>query len=111
MVWCMTVSESHLGHIGMRGHDLPTVIKLLEVHGGVAHHRLLGSRERDRPPGEGEHEMRLQQLELDAFGLDEPHRITNRIPVQVGIIQLLPAVKQLGINDNQLIRNRLSIKF
>ena len=45
--------ESHLGRTGMRGHDLPSVIKLLEVHGGVPHYRLLGTRKRDRPPGEG----------------------------------------------------------
>jgi hypothetical protein len=48
-----TKLSAHLGRTGMRDHDLPTVIKLLEVHGGVPYHRLLGTRERDRPPGEG----------------------------------------------------------
>jgi hypothetical protein len=45
--------ESHFVHTCMRGHDLPVVMKLLEVHGGVPHHRLFGIRKRDRPPGEG----------------------------------------------------------
>src|ERR1700730_16172200 len=94
-------SQLNLGRTGMRDHDLPTVIKLLEVHGGVPYHRLLGTRERDRPPSEGECEIRLQQLDLDAFGLDQPHLIPIRIPVQVGIMQLLPAVKLFRIDDNQ----------
>src|ERR1700738_1554795 len=93
--------ESHLGHTGVRGYDLPAVVKLLEIHGGVPHHLLLGTWERDRPPGEGEGEIRLQQLDLDAFGFDEPHRITIRIAVDVGIMKVLPAVKLLRIDDNQ----------
>jgi hypothetical protein len=32
----------------MRGHDLPTIIKLLEVHGGVSHHRTLPPKEARR---------------------------------------------------------------
>ena len=63
-------------------------------------HLLLGTWERDRPPSESEREIRLQQLDLDALGLDEPHRITIRIPVNVGIVQLLPAVKLFGTHDN-----------
>ena len=55
----MEISEkrgaaSHLGRTRMRGYDLPTVIKLLEIHRGVPHHRMLRTRERDRPPGEGQ---------------------------------------------------------
>ena len=61
----------------------------------------LGTRERERPPSEGECEIRLQQLDLDAFGFDEPHRITIRVAVNVGIMKLLPAVKLLRINDHQ----------
>ena len=68
-------ASSHLGRTRMRGYDLPTVIKLLEIHRGVPHHRMLRTRERDRPPGEGQCEIRLQQLDLDAFGFDKPHRI------------------------------------
>jgi hypothetical protein len=34
--------------------------------------------ERDRPPGQGQCEIRLQQLDLDVFGLDEPHRILSK---------------------------------
>ncbi len=45
--------KSHLGGTGVSGHDLPAVIKLLQVHGGVAHDLLLGNRESDRPPSEG----------------------------------------------------------
>ena len=52
--------ESHLGCTGMKGHDLPTVIKLLEVHGGVPDHLLLGTWERDRPPGESQREVWLK---------------------------------------------------
>src|ERR1700737_4055164 len=94
-------SQLNLGRTGMRDHDLPTVIKLLEIHRGVPYHRLLGTRERDRPPGEGECEIRLQQLDLDAFGLKDPHRVTIPIPVNVGIMKLLPAGKLLSIDDNQ----------
>ena len=35
--------QSHLGDTGVRGYDLPTVIKLLEVHGGVPNDLLLGA--------------------------------------------------------------------
>jgi hypothetical protein len=46
-------AKSHPGDTGMRGYDLPAVVKLLEVHGAVSHHRLLGTWESDRPPGKG----------------------------------------------------------
>jgi hypothetical protein len=75
----------------MRGYDFPAVVKFLEIHGAISHHALLGTRKRDRPPGESYCEIRRQQLELDAFGLDEPRRITIRIPIDVRIMQLLPA--------------------
>ena len=31
--------ESHPGDTGMRGYDLPAVVKFLEVHGAISHHR------------------------------------------------------------------------
>jgi hypothetical protein len=45
--------ELHHGDTGMRGYDLPAVVKFLEIHGAISHHVLLGTRESDRPPGEG----------------------------------------------------------
>ena len=42
--------ESHLAGTGVRGYDLPAVVKLLEVHRGVPHHLLVGTREIDGPP-------------------------------------------------------------
>ena len=36
-------AQSHLGRTRMRGDDLPTFIKLLEIHRGVSHHRMLGA--------------------------------------------------------------------
>jgi hypothetical protein len=94
-------SESDPAGAGMGSYDLPTVVKLLEVHSGIAHYLYLGSRERRRPPSEGECKIRLEKLDLDACGLDEPHRVTIRIPVHVGIMKLLPAVKLLGVNYDQ----------
>src|SRR5271165_6153861 len=54
---------SHLSHLvgaGMRGYDLPTIVKLLEVHGGITDYLLLGTWERDRPPGESQCEVWLK---------------------------------------------------
>ena len=82
----------------MRRHNLPTVVKLLEVHGAGSHYRLLGTWERGRPPGEGEREVRLQQLDLDAFRLEESHRVSIRVPVNVRVVQLLPPVELLRID-------------
>ncbi len=48
-------------------------------------------------------EIRLQDLDLDAFGFDEPHPFTIRIPVNVGIMELLQSVKLFRIDDNQKI--------
>ena len=42
--------ESHPVDTGMRGYDLPTAVKLLEVHRGVSHQLLVGTREIDAPP-------------------------------------------------------------
>ena len=67
--------ESHHVGTGVRGHDLPAVVKLLEVHRGVSDHLLLGTRKIDRPPSKGECEVRLEELDLDATGFDEPHRM------------------------------------
>jgi hypothetical protein len=44
--------ESHSGNAGVRGYYFPAVVKLLDVHNAVFHHRLLGTWERDRPPSE-----------------------------------------------------------
>jgi hypothetical protein len=41
---------------------------------------------------------------LDALGLDEPHRAAIRIPIDVGIMELLPAIKLLIVNYNQQLR-------
>ena len=67
----------------MKGYNLPAVVELLEVHRGVPHHLLVGTREIDRPPSKGECEVRLEELDLNATGFDEPHRTTIRIPVNV----------------------------
>src|SRR5260370_36718541 len=96
--------ESHFGGTGVRGHDLPAVVKLLEVHRGVSDHLLLGTRKIDGPPSKGECEVRLEELDLNATGFDEPHSTTIRIPVNVGIMELLPAIKLLRIDHNQQFR-------
>ena len=49
--------ESHFGGTGVRSDDLPAAGELLEIHGGISHHLLVGTREIDRPPGEGECEI------------------------------------------------------
>jgi hypothetical protein len=71
----------------MRGHNLPVVTKLLKVHGGVAHHLHFGSWERRRSPGPGEGKIRLEEFDLDARGFYEPHRITVRIPIDIGFLR------------------------
>ena len=38
---------------------------------------------------------------MNSFGLDEPHRDSIGITIEVGIMKLLPAVKLLGVNDDQ----------
>src|ERR1700722_13789176 len=96
--------ESHPAHAGLRGYDLPAVVKLLEVHGAVSHDLLLGTWESGRRPGKSECEIRFQQLDLNAFGLDEPYRLTIRIPINVGIMKLLPAVKLFRIDYDQQFR-------
>jgi hypothetical protein len=70
--------ESHPGHTGMRGYDLPAVVKLLQVHGAVSLNLLLGTWESGRPPGKGECEIGFQQLDLNAFGLDEPFNLRRK---------------------------------
>jgi hypothetical protein len=59
----------------MRSHYLPIITKLLQIHRGVADNLYLGSWKRRRPPGEGECKIRLQEPDLDAGGLYEPHSI------------------------------------
>ena len=102
--------ESPSGHTGMRCYDLPAVVKLLQVHGAVSLDLLLGTWESRRPPGKGECEIRFQQLDLNALGLDEPHRSTIRIPIYVRIMKLLPAVKLLRIDHDQQF-GRLPIRL
>src|SRR5271166_6735838 len=97
-------SHLHLGRTGVRGYDLPAVVKLLEVHRSISHHLLLGTREIDRPPGKGECEIRFQQSDLDSAGFDEPHCASIRIPPNVGIMQLLPAINLLRIDHDQQFR-------
>ena len=48
--------------------------------------------------------IRFQNPDLDPVRLDEPHRGTTRIPVNVRIVKLLPAVKLLRIDDNKQFR-------
>jgi hypothetical protein len=54
----------------------------------------LGAREGDRPPRSGQRKIRLQQLDLDAAGLNRTHRLGSRIPVYVGIMKLLPPIRE-----------------
>ena len=88
----------------MRGYDLPAVVKLLQVDGAVSHDLLLGTWESGRPPAKGECEVRFEQLYLNAFGLDEPHRPMIRIAINVGVMKLLPAVKLFRIDYDQQFR-------
>jgi hypothetical protein len=56
----------------MCSDNLPTVVKLLKFHRGIAHHLLIGAGERDRPPSEGKSQVWLNEFDLDTPGLDEP---------------------------------------
>ena len=57
----------------MSDHNLPAMIKHLKIDGGVPHYYLqLRTREGDRPPRKGQRKVRLQQLDLDAAGLNDP---------------------------------------
>jgi|SRR5580704_16614102 len=98
------ISGGPASYTRMRGYDLPAVVRLLEVHRGVAHYLLLGIWKGDRPPSQSECEIRFQELNFDAFGVDEPPPITVRIRVNVGIMELLPAIKLLRIDHNQQFR-------
>src|ERR1700722_10983145 len=96
-----SVHWSRPADTGMRGYDLPTAVKLLEVHGAVSDYHLLGTWESDRPPSKRECEVRLEHPDLDASGLNESHRGATRIPVHIRIVKLLPAVKLLRTDDDQ----------
>jgi hypothetical protein len=96
--------RSNVGRAGVRSDDLPTVAKLLQVHGGVPHDLLFGIRKSDRPPSESKSEVRLEQFDLNAGGIDEAHGVVIRITVNIGIVKLLPAVKLLRINHHQQFR-------
>ena len=71
--------------VGLSSLHLPAVVKLLEIHGAVSLDLLLRIWENGRPPGKGECEIRFQQLDLNAFGLDEPHRTTITSGPRIGI--------------------------
>jgi hypothetical protein len=93
--------DSHFSSTGVSGNDLPSVVKLLKVHGGVAHYLLLRIGERNGPPGQGKRQVRFEKFDLNTGWIDIPHRVAVRVAVHVRIVKLLPAVKLLGINDNQ----------
>jgi hypothetical protein len=42
--------KSHLVSTGVRGYNLPAVVKLFEIYRGGPHHLLVGTREIDGPP-------------------------------------------------------------
>src|SRR5271165_5953356 len=84
--------RSHVGRAGVRCYDLPTIVKLFEI------------RKRDRPPSESKCEIRFEQLDLDACGIDEAHGVAIRIAVKVGIMKFLPTVKLFRIDHNQQFR-------
>jgi hypothetical protein len=56
----LVLFTSHLVGTGMRGYNLPVVVKFLEVHRGVPHHLLVGIREIDGPASKGECEIWLE---------------------------------------------------
>jgi hypothetical protein len=47
---CFAACESHLRSAGVRGYDLPTFVKLLQVHRSIADNLLFGTWKSDRPP-------------------------------------------------------------
>jgi hypothetical protein len=63
-------AKSHPGHTGMRGYDFPAVVKLLEVHGAVSHHLLLGTRERDRSYAVVSVQEHFELFECGCFSTD-----------------------------------------
>jgi hypothetical protein len=101
---CQKLAELHLGSTGMSGDDLPTVIKLLKIHCGIADNLGVRTREFDAPPRQGKSQVRLEEFNLDAAWIDEPHGATIRVTVHVRIVKLLPTVKLLRIDHNQEIR-------
>jgi len=101
---CQKVAELHLGSTRMSGDDLPTVVKLLKVHRGIADNLGVRTREFDAPPRQGKSQVRLEEFNLDAAWIDEPHGATIRVTVHVRIVKLLPTVKLLRIDHNQEIR-------
>ena len=56
----LVLFKSHLAGTGVRGYNLPAVVKLLEVHRGVPHHLLVRTREIYGPPSKRECEVRLE---------------------------------------------------
>jgi hypothetical protein len=89
-------------HSHSSGDDLPTVVKLLKVHRGVADNLGIRTRELDAPPRQCKSQVRLEEFNLDAAWINEPHGATIRIAVHVRIVKLLPAVKLLRIDHNQI---------
>src|ERR1700722_19192672 len=95
---------SHLGGTGVRSYDLPPIGELLQIHRGVPHHFLVGIRQINRPPGEGECESGLQEPDLDPARFDESHGATIRVAFYVRVVQFLPAIHLLRIDHHQQLR-------
>jgi hypothetical protein len=94
-------AKLHLGDTGMRGIRSSSRRQFLEIHGAISTTFCLELGKVTDHQVRANCEIRLQQLDLDAFGFDEPHHITSWIPVEVRIMQLLPAVKLVGIHEHQ----------
>jgi hypothetical protein len=77
------------------------MVKPLEIHCGVPHYLLSGTWEGDRPPRKGKRKIGLQQLDLDAGGLNKQPGLGSGIRVNVGITKLLSPVTFLRIDDDQ----------
>ena len=65
------VHASHFRSARKSDHNLPAMIKHLEIYLWCSQYLQLGTREGDRPPREGQRKVRLQQLDLDAAGLTD----------------------------------------
>ena len=50
----LLLNASHFRSTRTRGHNLPAMIKPLEIHRGVPHYLLLGTWEGDRSPRKGD---------------------------------------------------------
>jgi hypothetical protein len=106
--WRLTASTLLLVLVAKSSHTRAATIfqpssKLLKVHRGVADNLGIRTRELDAPPRQCKSQVRLEEFNLDAAWINEPHGATIRIAVHVRIVKLLPAVKLLRIDHNQEI--------